>query len=180
MSDLFCDSIRRMRNFKRFRSSVTRLLGAVLLISASQFPNLQPTQAASWGSIQPLKSRRVDVERLLGKPVNESAAGDATLHFNVSGGNVTVSFVTAKFIATKKLSRDLEGTVLLIVLQHENSSETPDSMSLTKNRDFDRQDGQDIAIYSNMKDGVVYTFIGGKLKTSRYSASSDELLRARK
>ena len=166
-----------MRNSKRIRSSFTRLLGAVLLISASQFLNLQPTQAASWGSIQPLKSRRADVERVLGKA--ERSAGD-TLHFNVAGGNVTVSFVTAKFVATKKLSPDLEGTVLLIVLQHENSSETPDSMGLPKNRDFDRQQREDIAIYSNMKDGIVYTFIGGKLKTSRYSASSDELLRARK
>ena len=156
------------------------LLGAVLLISAWQFSNTLPTQAASWGSIQPLKSRRADVERLLGKPLDQSSAGNSMLHFNVAGGNVTVSFVTAKFVATKKLSPDFEGTVLQIVLQHEHSSETPDSMGLPKNRDFDRQDGQDVAIYSNLKDGVVYTFIGGKLKTSRYSASTDELLRARK
>jgi hypothetical protein len=170
-----------MRNPKRITPSATPLLAVVLLLlSAWQLPELQPAQAASWGSIQPLKSRRADVERLLGKPVNESSAGDTTLHFNVAGGNVTVSFVTAKFIATKKLSRDLEGTVLLIVLQHDRSSDTPDSMGLPKNRNFDRQDGQDIAVYSNLKDGVVYTFIGGKLKTSRYSASSDELLRARK
>ncbi|MEO8435361.1 MAG: hypothetical protein ABI596_10745 [Pyrinomonadaceae bacterium] len=169
-----------MRNPKRIRSYATRLLSTALLISACQFPICRPAQAASWGSIQPLKSRRAEVERLLGKPVNESSAGDSTLHYNVSGGNVTVSFVTAKFVATKKLSPDLEGTVLLIVLQHERSSDTPDSMGLPKNRDFDRQGGDDVAIYSNMKDGIVYTFIGGKLKTSRYSASSDELLRARK
>lgn len=170
-----------MRNPKRLRAYAAPVLALVLLLfSAWTFPGIQPARAESWGGIQPLKSRRADVERLLGKPVNRSSADDSTLHFNVSGGTVTVTFVTAKFIANKKLFPELEGTVLQIVLQHERSSDTPDTMGLPKNRSFDRQDEQSISVYRNLKDGLVYTFIGGKLKTSRYSASADQLVRARK
>ena len=70
--------------------------------------------------------------------------------------------------------------MLQIVLQHERSSETPDSMSLSRNRDFDQQQEKDITVYLNLKGGVTYTFISGKLKTTRYSPSADQLVRARK
>ena len=137
------------------------------------------TLASSWSGIEPLKSRRADVERVLG-PSTESPREDGTLHFIVAGGTVTVSFVSAKFVANKKLRPEIEGTVLQVVLQHEKSSDTPDSMNLTKNRDFDRQEDQDISVYRNLKDGVVYTFIGGRLRTTRYAPSAEQLVRARK
>lgn len=91
-----------------------------------------------------------------------------------------MSFVSAKFVANKKLRPEIEGTVLQIVLQHDHSSDTADSMGLTNNRDFDRQDDRDISIYRNLKDGIVYTFIGGRLRTTRYAASAGQLVRARK
>lgn len=136
--------------------------------------------AAAWSGIEPLKSRRADVERVLGKPSSEAPGEDGTLHFNVSGGTVTVSFVSAKFVANKKLRPEIEGAVLQIVLQHQGSSDTPDSMNLTKNRDFDRQDDHDISVFRNLKDGVAYTFIGGRLRTTRYAPSAEQLVRARK
>jgi len=157
-----------------------RLLWAIVAFAALTVSFSPPARAESWGGIQPLKSRRIDVERLLGKPLNEPSGDESTLHFNVSGGSVTVSFVNARFVANKKLHPELEGTVLQIVLQHENSSDTPDSMNLLKNRDFDRQDERDITVYRNLKGGVTYTFINGKLRTTRYSASADQLVRARK
>jgi hypothetical protein len=98
----------------------------------------------------------------------------------VAGGTVTVSFVSAKFVANKKLRPEIEDTVLQIVLQHQSASDTPDSMNLTKNRDFNRQDDHDISIFRNLKDGVVYTFIGGRLRTTRYTPSVEQLVRARK
>lgn len=153
------------------------MLVLVVALSALIAPQ---SGAASWSGIEPLKSRRADVERVLGKPSNEAPGEDGTLHFNVSGGTVTVSFVSAKFVTNKRLRPEIEGTVLQIVLQHERSSDTPDSMSLTKNRDFDRQDEHDISIYRNLKQGLVYTFIGGRLKTTRYVASAEQLVRARK
>ena len=51
---------------------------------------------------------------------------DGTLEFNVSGGRVTVFFVTPKFIASKKLPAHYEGTVLQIVLQHERAERMTD------------------------------------------------------
>ena len=32
----------------------------------------------------------------------------------------------------------------------------------------------------NMKDGIFYTFVGGKLKTTRYAASTEQIVRAQK
>jgi hypothetical protein len=169
-----------MRNPKLHRLYPARVLSGLVLLASVTVLLTQPTRAESWGGIQPLKSRRVDVERFLGRPLNEASGDDSTLHFNVSGGSVTVSFVSAKFVANKKLQPELEGTVLQIVLQHESSSETPDSMGLPGNRNFDRQDEKDITVYRNLKGGVTYTFIGGRLKTTRYSPAADQLVRARK
>ena len=174
---LVCDSIRRMKNIKLSMSAARTMAG--LLVLALAIVSLgPPTQAESWGGIQPLKSRRADVERLLGAPLD--GGDDATLHFNVAGGSVTVSFVTAKFIANKKLSPELEGTVLQIVLQHQRSSDTPESLNLSQNHNFDRQDEKDITVYRNLKGGVTYTFINGTLRTTRYSPSADQLAKSRK
>src|SRR5918998_1534981 len=84
--------------------------------------------AVDWNGIELMKSRRADVERILGKPRQAQPGQGGTLHFQVLGGKVTVAFVDARFVATKKLHPELEGTVLQIILQHENSSETPESM----------------------------------------------------
>ena len=152
------------------------MLGLVVALLVLTVPQ---SGAVPWSGIEPLKSRRADVERVLGRS-SDAPREDGTLHFIVAGGTVTVSFVSAKFVANKKLRPEIEGTVLQIILQHENSSDTPDSMNLTKNRDFDRQDDHDISVYRNLKDGVAYTFIGGRLRTTRYAPSAAQLVRARK
>ena len=134
--------------------------------------------AASWNGIEPLKTRRDDVVKILGQPISESA--DGVLRFTVSGGSVQVSFVSEKFVTTKKLRPDIAGTVLEIVLQHEHSSDTAESMNLPKNRDFIRDDMRNISTFRNPKDGLVYTFIDGSLKTTRYTFADAQLGRARR
>ena len=135
-------------------------------------------RAASWNGIEPFKTRRDGVMKIMGPPVSESA--DGMLRYKVSGGSVQISFVDEKFVANKKLRPELAGTVLEIVLQHEHSSDTADSMKLSKNRDFIRDDVRNITIYRNIKDGVVYTFIDGTLKTTRHTFADTQLGRARR
>src|SRR5207247_4222435 len=108
-----------------------------------------------WNGIEPFKSRRADVVQILGQPVSESSEG--ALRFTVSGGSVQVSFVDQKFVTTKKLRPELAGTVLEIVLQHEHSSDTPESLNLPKNRDYVRDDVRYISTFRSIKNGVVYT-----------------------
>ena len=159
------------------RTVVQRGLAAVVFV-VCLLASAQAIQAATWHSIEPLKSRRADVERELGKPVREETSG--TLNFKVSGGMVTITFVTPKFIETKKLTPDLEGTVLLIVLQHEHSSDTPESLNLVKDSSFERSEKESMTVFYNGKDGITYTFINGRLKTTRYAAATDQLLRAQR
>ncbi|HEX8422242.1 MAG TPA: hypothetical protein VF634_02465 [Pyrinomonadaceae bacterium] len=130
--------------------------------------------AAEWHNLTPLKSRRADVERELGKPVSAESASGA-LNFKVAGGIVTVTFVTAKFAQAKKLSPQTEGTVLLIVLQHENSSDTPESINLVNKNGFTREEKGVMTVYTNQKDGITYTFFNGRLKTTRYAPAADQL-----
>lgn len=139
-----------------------------------------PTKAsaASWHGIEPFKTPRAEVLRILGTPISESA--DGVLRFSVSGGSVQVSFVNEKFVTAKKLRPELAGTVLEIVLQHEHSSETPESMKLEKNKDFVRDVARTIVIFRNIKDGIVYTFMDGRLKTTRYTFADSQLGRARR
>ena len=144
----------------------------VLLLSAGE------SRAGSWNGIEPFKSRRADVIKILGEPNSDSAEG--MLRFKVMGGSVQVSFVDAKFVAAKKLRPDTEGTVLQIVLQHEGSTQTPESMKLTQNRSFTREENNSSLVFRNMKDGIIYTFFQGTLKTTRYSFSDDQLSRARR
>ena len=134
--------------------------------------------AASWNGIEPFKSRREDVTKILGQPISESA--DGVLRFNVTGGSIQVSFVNQKFVTAKRLRPALAGTVLEIVLQHEHSSDTAESMNLPKNRDFIRDDMRNISVFRNIKDGIVYTFIDGSLKTTRYTFADGQLGRARR
>ncbi|HZB47309.1 MAG TPA: hypothetical protein VE360_18760 [Pyrinomonadaceae bacterium] len=137
-------------------------------------------RAATWKGLEPLTWKRADVERVLGAPVSDKLAQHGTLHFNVTGGAVTVQFVDAKFVAAKKLAPEAEGTVLQIVLQHERATDTPESLSLGSNKDFERDEKGNVAVYRNLKDGIFYTFVDGKLKTTRYAASTEQIVRAQK
>jgi hypothetical protein len=134
--------------------------------------------AASWNGIEPFKSRRDEVVKILGKPIGESSEG--ALRFAVSGGSVLVSFVSEKFVTNKKLRPELAGTVLEIVLQHEHSSDTPESMNLLKNKEFVRDEIQNVSIFRSNKSGIVYTFVDGKLKTTRFTFSEAQLARMRR
>ncbi|HVF57548.1 MAG TPA: hypothetical protein VM934_15440 [Pyrinomonadaceae bacterium] len=156
---------------RRVNSFVFAVAFVAMLILA------QSTEAATWKGIEPFNSRRVDVERVLGAPVEDRMAENGTLHFNVSGGMVTIFFVTPKFVAAKKLSQNLEGTVLQVILQHEHAADTPESLKLVKNSDYERQSRQEVDVYTNAKEGIIYTFLGGKLKTTRFSYSANQLAR---
>ena len=134
-------------------------------------------RAGSWQGLEPFKSRRADVLQALGKPLSDPFGGPLT--FKILGGTASVSFVDANFVRTKKLQPELEGTVLQIILQHERSSDTPDSMGLLKNRAFTREEAKEALIFRNLKEGIVYTFLSGKLKTTRYTFSENQISRAR-
>lgn len=135
-------------------------------------------RAESWQGIEPFKSRRADVLQKLGTPVSNSPDGPLT--FKILGGTVSVSFVDANFVRAKRLHADIEGTVLQIILQHENSSDTPESMNLLKNKAFTHDETKQAVIFRDLKNGVVYTFVSGKLKTTRYTFSEDQISRARR
>ena len=151
----------------------------ILVVTLSIYLGLATSvNAASSNGIEPLKTRRDDVVKILGQPITEST--DGVLRFNVSGGSVQVSFVNEKFVATKRLRPELAGTVLEIVLQHEHSSDTAESLSLLKNRDFIRDDVRNISVFRSPKLGIVYTFIEGILKTTRYTFEDAQMSRARR
>jgi hypothetical protein len=172
-------SILNMRN-KNFSRSQARgvTMGLLFCASVVVFTFAHVTvRAASWKGLEPFVSKRADVERVLGVPIADRVANDGSLQFNVSGGKVTVFFVTAKFVATKKLSPDLEGTVLQIVLQHERATDTPASLNVVNNSDFERQRQNAVEVFTNAKEGIIYTFVDSKLKTTRYSYSSQQLSR---
>jgi hypothetical protein len=160
---------------QRRASLVTTTLVVSVLICAILATDVY---AASWNGIEPFKSRREDITKILGQPVSESPEG--VLRFNVSGGSIQVSFVNEKFVTAKRLRPALAGTVLEIVLQHEHSSDTAESMNLLKNKDFIRDDMRSISVFRNIKDGIVYTFIDGILKTTRYTFADGQLSRARR
>jgi hypothetical protein len=169
-----------MKNPNIFCSFARSALRLALVCSASLLIFSQTATAGGWNNIEPLKSRRADVERILGQPLVNQPGEEGTLHFKVAGGTVTVTFVTARFISTKKLDPDLVGTVLQVVLQHERSSDTPESMDLKGKSGFEREDKEGGIIYRNLREGIAYTFFGGRLITSRFSPSASQLGRARK
>ena len=134
-------------------------------------------RAATWKGLEPFVSSRADVERVLGAPATDRYNDDGTLEFNVSGGRVTVFFVTPKFIATKRLPAHYEGTVLQIVLQHQSAQDTPESLNLVTNKSFKREAQGSVEKYTDEKDGLIYTFVESRLKTTRYAYSMDRLMR---
>jgi hypothetical protein len=153
--------------------------GRVSLLAVALFAALGAGEAAAanWKGLEPLKSRRADVERALGTPARDAVAEDGTLEFAVMGGRITVFFVTPKFIAAKKLSPELEGAVLQIVLQHDSASDTPATLKLDGDKHYERDAQGEVAVYRNLRDGVAYTFRGGKLITTRYSPPAEQLAR---
>ena len=163
----------------RTHSICSRRATAVLILAiltAASFA--RDAGAAPWNGIEPFKSRRDEVVKILGRPIGESSEG--ALRFAVSGGSVLVSFVNEKFVTNKRLRPELAGTVLEIVLQHEHSSDTPESMSLLTNKEFVRDEIQNASIFRSNKSGIVYTFVDGKLRTTRFTFSEAQLARMRR
>ena len=154
------------------------LMLATLGVLALTLIGAQTTVAASWNGLEPFKSTRGDVIKTLGQPIGESP--DGVLRFNVMGGTVQVSFVSDNFMKAKKLRPALVGTVLEIVLQHENSSDTPVTMKLLDNKAFLRDETKTTTIFRNLKDGLVYTFMDDKLRSTRYTFADSQLSRARR
>lgn len=165
-----------------FTARRLKLIAALIaFVVAANFA--ENVSAAAWNELEPFKSTRADVERVLGQPFNNQLQAGNALQFKVAGGTITIAFVDEKFIEAKKLSPELAGTVKEIVLHHDHSSITPESLDLTHKSDFKREDmqgGTGGAVYRNLKSGLVYTFIGGRLRTTYYTASTDQLLRAQK
>ena len=151
---------------------------AILTIALAGASFATDVSASSWNGIEPLKTRRDDVVKIMGQPVSENT--DGVMRFNVSGGSVQISFVNDKFVASKRLRPELAGTVLEIVLQHEHSSATAESMNLLTNRDFIHDEVRNISVFRNPKVGMAYTFIDGSLKTTRYTFEDAQLGRARR
>jgi hypothetical protein len=167
-------------DISRFRQIITSRGLRVVAVIACLLAGGQTLRAAEWHGIEPLKSRRVDVERELGQPLQQEMSATNSLNFKVAGGMVTITFVDAKFVQTKKLSPGVEGTVLLIVLRHDNSSDTPESLDLANKSNFTREEKGGMTVFYNQKDGITYTFINGRLKTTRYAPATEQLLRAQK
>ena len=165
----------RIRNHAIYsrRTTAVLILTVLTWVSFARYAG-----AASWNGIEPFKSRRDEVVKVLGKPIGESSEG--ALRFAVSGGEVLVVFVSEKFVTNKKLRPELAGTVLEIVLQHEHSSDTPKSMSLLTNKEFVRDEVQNASIFRSNKSGIVYTFVDGKLRTTRFTFSEAQLARLRR
>jgi hypothetical protein len=164
---------------KNTKFSRAKLRGAALALAAavSVLLTTSAARAASWKGLEPFVSRRTDVEKALGAPVADRMAEDGSLKFNVSGGTVAVFFVTAKFVASKHLEPKLEGTVLEIVLSHDNATDTPQSLSLVNNKQYKLTAHDSVEVYLDEKEGLSYTFVGGHLKTTRYSYSEQQLAR---
>jgi hypothetical protein len=125
-------------------------------------------QAASWKGIEPLKARRADVIRILGKPVSGGPT-DPSMRFTTRDGVAIVSFVRRDFGALKGWDPQLEGTVVQILIQHEGSKDTPRSLGLEGNAKFDRQEKGDTVFYRNRKEGIIRIFKAGKLATTIYA-----------
>ena len=162
-----------MKTSRACLSLTLRLSIAVIALVFSS----SSVSAGSWQGLEPLKSRRSDVLQALGKPLNDPFGGPVT--FKILGGTASVSFVDENFVRTKKLRAEIAGTVLQIILQHDSSSDTPDSMGLLKNREFTREEAKGALIFRNLKEGIVYTFLNGNLKTTRYTFSENQISRAR-
>jgi len=165
---------------KNFSRAHARNVVVVLAAALAVLLSAGAARAATWTGLEPFVSKRADVERVLGAPVADRMAADGTLEFNVSGGKVTVFFVTPKFVAAKHLPEHYADTVLQIVLQHERATDTPESMNLVNNKAFKREAKGEVEKYTDEKDGLIYTFVESHLKTTRYAYSMDRLARVQR
>ena len=159
----------------------SRVRGAFFCVALAGFLFLltPPAQAASWKGLEPFVSKRADVERVLGR--HTKMLQDGALQFNGPDGMVSIYFVTSKFIVSKKLSPELEGTVLQIIIQHRSGvADTPESLNLVKNSPFKRTQDKGVSVFTNTKDGMSYTFVESRLKTTRYFYSVEHLSRLQK
>lgn len=155
-------------------SSMIALLTALLVLAG------RDGLAAPWQGIEPLRSRRADVERILGKPLGAASDAATELRFRIVGGRVTVTFVTPKFIETKRLDPSLVGTVLQVVVDYDNAADTPQSLGIQNDTNFAREERGPVAIYRNQKEGIVYSFLNGRLRRAYYSPSAEQLSRAQR
>ncbi len=167
-----------MERMRKHTSGLRRLAATLIVFVFVSAISVANARATAWNGIEPFKSRRDDVLKILGKPVAETS--DGAVRFAVSGGSVLVSFVNEKFVTNKRLRPELAGTVLEIVLQHEHSSDTPESMNLLSNKDFVRDEMQNVTVFRSNKSGLVYTFMEGKLRTTRFTFSEAQLARMRR
>jgi len=158
-----------------FRRATARAFALSLAAALTLLLSAGAARAATWKGLEPFVSKRADVERVLGAPAADRYDSDGTLEFPVSGGKVTIFFVTQKFVDSKRLPQHYLGTVLQIVLQHETARDTPESMNLVTNKAFKREGHGGVEKYSDDKEGIFYTFVESHLKTTRYSYSMDRL-----
>lgn len=158
---------------KFFRTKIVFVFMFALLFAMQT----QISMAAVWNGIKPLNTSREEVEKILGAPLN-AQDGNNPLQFKVMGGIVTIAFVDDKFAATNKLPKEVVGKVRQIVLQHESASTTPEDLKLEGKPDFVKEQNGKVTVYRNEKDGIMYTFIDGTLKTSYYVASASQISRS--
>jgi hypothetical protein len=168
-----------MKKFTSDRARVSRLLAVSLLLTgAFALVGVRVSRAEAWGGIEPFKSRRADVEKALGKPIEDKPGETGTLRFKVQGGMITVAFVDSRFVAAHHLGENLVGTVRQVVLQHDTATETPDSMKLNGNSAFEHDSQGNAEVFRNLRDGIAYTFIEGKLRTTYYTPSAEQFKNA--
>jgi hypothetical protein len=170
-----------MNNYARLR--VTSIFGLRALSFVFLFSILAAqavVRAEAWGGIEPFKSRRADVEKALGKPIEDKPGETGMLRFKVQGGMITVAFVDEHFVGAHHLDPGLVGTVRQVVLQHEAANETPETLKLKGNSAFDHDAQGNAEVFRNLRDGIAYTFIEGKLRTTYYTPSAEQFKRAQR
>jgi hypothetical protein len=163
------------------RTRAARTLSVSLIaVAAFALLGVRISRAEAWGSIEPFKSRRADVERALGKPVEDKPGETGTLRFKVQGGMITVAFVDSRFVAAHHLDEELVGAVRQVVLQHDAATETPDTLKLNGNSAFEHDAQGNAEVFRNQHDGIAYTFIEGKLRTTYYTPTAEQFKRAQR
>jgi hypothetical protein len=170
-----------MKKLMLARTRATRMWSISLIVFASfAFVGVRVSRAEAWGGIEPFKSRRADVEKALGKPVEDKPGATGMLKFKVQGGMITVAFIDEHFVGAHHLDPELVGTVRQVVLQHDAANETPDTLKLKGNSAFEHDAQGNAEVFRNLRDGISYTFIEGKLRTTYYTPSAEQFKRAQR
>ncbi len=150
----------------------------LLFVLIAALAGARAARGEAWGGIEPFKSRRADVEKALGKPVEDKAGETGTLRFKVQGGTITVAFVDQRFVAAHHLEESLVGTVRQLVLQHDSATETPESLKVKDNPAFEHDSQGNAEVFRNQRDGIAYTFIEGRLHTTYYTPTAEQFKHA--